>query len=79
MQKIISDELDIPASVQATPTKGANGKPEMVPNPAIPAQWFKADIRLGSLTLRLDEDNWSKGILSQDDYERIRATFDALR
>lgn len=72
---MINEDLDLPASVQATPNKG--GKPETVANPAIPAQWFKADIRLGSLTLHLDEDSWSKATMSASDYNRIKATFSA--
>jgi hypothetical protein len=47
----------------------------MVPNPAIPTQWFKADIRLGSLTIRLDEDTWSKCTMSYSEYKRMKAAF----
>ena len=30
-----------------------------------PYSWFTADIKLGCLTIHLDEDNWHKGVVSE--------------
>jgi hypothetical protein len=32
---------------------------------AIPASWFSIDIKLGCLTIHLDEDAWSKCTVSE--------------
>ncbi len=49
-----------------------------VPNPALPNSWFTCDIRVGSLTIHLDEDNWNKGLVSFDEYERVSQIFEQL-
>jgi hypothetical protein len=42
-----------------------------VQNPAVPNSWFTCDIRVGSLTLHLDEDNWHKAALIKEDYDKV--------
>ena len=49
-----------------------------VPNPACPPSWFSCDIRLGSLTLHLDEDNWNKAAVAGDEYDRVTQVFSGL-
>jgi hypothetical protein len=33
---------------------------------------------VGSLTLHLDEETWSKGVVSAEEYDRITRVFDSL-
>jgi len=66
--------VPVPASPN---TKGAPSL-TTVPNPALPNQWFSCNIRVGSLTLHLDEDNWNKGVVTSDEYERVTRVFDSL-
>lgn len=70
--------LNIQVPVPASPN--AKGSPSLttVPNPAIPNQWFTCDIRVGSLTLHLDEDNWNKGVVTSEEYDRVARVFDSL-
>jgi hypothetical protein len=80
---MLSEALyDTPTSIQvpvpASPnTKGAQSL-TTVPNPALPNSWFTCDIRVGSLTLHLDEDNWTKGVVLQEEYDRVTKIFDSL-
>ena len=51
---------------------------QTVANPSIPNSWFTCDIKVGSLTLHLDEDNWLKALMQEDDYNMITQIFDKL-
>jgi hypothetical protein len=44
----------------------------------VPNSWFTCDIRTGSLTLHLDEDNWQKGAVAKEDYDKVTQTFEQL-
>jgi hypothetical protein len=50
----------MPATVQ-----GPKGQ---VTNPNIPSAWFTVDIKVGSLTVRLDEDSWMKANIDKESY-----------
>ena len=50
----------MPATVQ-----GPKGQ---VTNPSIPSAWFTVDIKVGSLTVRLDEDSWMKANIDKESY-----------
>lgn len=47
-------------------------------NPAIPASWFSVDIRVGSLSMHLEEDSWGKGMTSQEEYAHVSQLFSEL-
>jgi hypothetical protein len=51
---------------------------ETVTNPAIPASWCSIDIRVGSLTLHLDEDSYLKAYMNQNDYDQMTQKFETL-
>jgi hypothetical protein len=49
---------------------------ETITNPMIPASWCTLDIRVGSLTIHLDEENFLKGAYSVEDYDNMTLKFD---
>ena len=49
-----------------------------MPNPALPNSWFTCDIRVGSLTLHLEEENWNKGMVTYEEYDRVTKVFEDL-
>jgi hypothetical protein len=44
----------------------------------VPNSWFSCDVRTGSLALHLDEDNWHKGIIAKEDYDKVTQNFEPL-
>ena len=49
-----------------------------MPNPALPNSWFTCDIRVGSLTLHLEEENWNKALVTPEEYDRVTKVFEGL-
>jgi hypothetical protein len=49
-----------------------------MPNPALPNSWFTCDIRVGSLTLHLEEENWNKALVTPEEYDRVTKIFEGL-
>jgi hypothetical protein len=79
---MINEKYDMPSNIQVPVAgKGSSGAPnglQTVSNPAIPNSWFTADIRVGSITLHLEEDTWQKGQIIQDDYDSASQIFENL-
>ena len=71
VQKIISEEFDVKATIEVPlpPSTSKQAQQQTVTNPAIPHSWFSVDIRVGSLTIHLDEDTWQKGTMMAEEYE----------
>ncbi len=69
VQTILNEsEFDTPSTVPAQSKKGQEGS---VPNPNMPQSWFTCEIRCGSITLHVDEDSWTKGQVTTEEYERV--------
>lgn len=74
---------DTPSTIVASmPADNPNAKSlnvqRTVPNPDLPNSWFTCDIRVGSLTLHLDEENWTKGVVTREEYDRVTKVFENL-
>jgi hypothetical protein len=49
-----------------------------MPNPALPNSWFTCDIRVGSLTLHIEEESWNKALVTPEEYDRVTKVFEGL-
>jgi len=72
--------LNIQVPVPASPSNNSKTPSTLtsVPNPSLPNSWFSCNIRVGSITLHLDEENWNKGVVTSEEYDRVTKIFDSL-